>query len=286
MSSRHKKAIATILIALMFLGAQSVYAGTWFHSDRLAVWIFDVGQGDAIFIDAPDMQILVDGGPSDAILEKLSDVMAPWDRTIDTVIATHPHADHVLGLNAVLERYDIEEIVDSGAVYGAAAAEGFERLGGDSAIAASKGLSWDLGNGARLDVVWPAVSMAGEAPRNVHDANVVLLLTYGDTTMLFTGDAETEHEEKFVLDLPHVDVLKVGHHGSDTSTGPTLLNLTTPGYAVVSAGEENDYGHPSPLVVDRLRQSGAEVLRTDFHGDIRIMTQGGEPSFQAFPNNY
>ncbi|MBI1907919.1 MBL fold metallo-hydrolase [Candidatus Uhrbacteria bacterium] len=244
--------------------------------------MFDVGQGDAIFIDAPDMQVLIDGGPSDAVLEKLSSVLPPWDRSIDLVVATHPHADHILGLDAVLGRYAVGALVDTGTPYDTAAAEGFERLGGAAATVAQAGMSWELGNGATLEVVWPEVPVT-DAVDNVHDGNVVLLLTYGETTMLLTGDAETEHEEAFALDLPHIDVLKVGHHGSDTSTGMTLVNLTSPDYAIISVGAENDYGHPSPLVVDRLARSGAAVLRTDLDGDIRVLTEGDEPHVTTFP---
>lgn len=282
MSSRHKKIFVTLVIGLAFLIGQALYAGTWLKSDRLAVWVFDVGQGQAIFIDAPKMQILIDGGPSDVVLEKLAGVLPPWDKSIDLMIATHPHADHVIGLSAVLERYEVGQVVDSGLNYPEAAAVGFEHLGGDMATPAESGLGWDLGNGARLEVVWPADSMAGKSVDNVHDGNVVTLLTYGDTTMLLTGDAENEHEEQFAPNLPHIDVLNVGHHGSDTSTSPMLVNLTTPSYAVISVGANNDYGHPSALVVDRLLQSGAQVFRTDIVGDVRILTDGGEPQIVTF----
>lgn len=240
------------------------------------MWVFDVGQGDAVFIDAPDKQILVDGGPGSAVLEKLSAVLPPWDRSIDLMIATHPHADHVEGLNAVLEYYDVDTVVDSGVSYGEAPALAFDALNGESVVAA-QGMTFDLGNGARLDVVWPETFIDDVVLDNPHDRNVVLLLTYGDTTMLLTGDAEQEYEEQFAVTLPHVDVLKVGHHGSDTSTGLVLTNLTTPNVAIISVGEHNNYGHPSALVVDRLLRAGTRVFRTDHDGDVRVWTDGGEP---------
>lgn len=243
----------------------------------MTVWVFDVGQGDSIFIDAPDMQILVDGGRGDAVLEKLSAVLPPWDRSIDMIIASHPHADHIEGLNAVFESYLVGEVIASGVVYDQVPALAFESLSGDQVTAAVRGMSWDLGNGARLDLLWPSDVMNGEVVTNVHEGNVTVLLTYGETTMLLTGDAEREQEEGFVSALPHVDVLKVGHHGSDTSTSPALVNITSPDYAVISVGAQNTYGHPSSLVVDRLLRAGAVVLRTDQDGDIRIRSTGGEP---------
>lgn len=243
----------------------------------MTVWVFDVGQGDSVFIDAPEMQILVDGGRGDAVREKLSAVLPPWDRSIDMMFVTHPHADHVEGLNAVLEMYDVDTVVTSGVQYGEVPALAFDVLVGDDVVIASQGMSWDLGNGARLDVVWPAVPMNGAVVDNVHEGNVVTLLTYGNTTVLLTGDAEQEQEEGFVSALPHVDVLKVGHHGSDTSTSPALVNIVSPDYAVISVGAENSYGHPTRLVVDRLLRAGAAVLRTDQDGDIRIRSTGGEP---------
>ena len=121
-------ALARIAAALLALNAWR--AGTWFNSTALTGGCFDVGQGDAVFIDAPNIQVLVDGGPGTAVLEKLSSVLPPWDRSIDLMIATHPHADHVEGRNAVLENYDVGTVVDSGVSYGEAPALAFDALNG------------------------------------------------------------------------------------------------------------------------------------------------------------
>lgn len=277
MKRRMISTLSLLCVGALLLAVQALRAGTWFSSDRVAVWVFDVGQGDAIFIDGPERDILIDGGPSDAVLEKLGRVLPPWDRTIDVVIATHPHADHINGLLAVLEEYEVGEVVDSGLVYDEAPAVAFDETVGAHAVAATQGMAWDVGNGATLSVVWPPTSMDDMTRRNVHDANVVTLLTYGDTTMLFTGDAETEIEEQFAPQLSQIDVLKVGHHGSDTSTGSFLLNLIRPAWAVISVGDGNAYGHPSAIVADRLRGAGVRILRTDVDGDIRFLTNGHEP---------
>ncbi len=283
MSRRFQKSLSIILLIAVSLVAEAFFSGTWLHPHRLAVWVFDVGQGDAIFIDAPGKQILIDGGPNDAILEKLASVLPPWDRRLDVIIATHPHADHVLGLDAVLENYQVDEVVDDGLVYNSAAALGFENLGGDTAVVASRGLSWDLGDGGVLKVIWPAAAAAGTFTDDVNDGSIVALLTYGQTTILLTGDAVVAQEEHFFADLPHVDVLKVGHHGSDTSSGPDLLKAITPNFALISVGVDNSYGHPSKIVLDRLHQVGAQVYRTDTDGDLRVLSDGGEPTVTNFP---
>lgn len=243
----------------------------------MTVWVFDVGQGDSIFIDAPDMQVLVDGGPGDVVLEKLSSVLPPWDRSIDVMIATHPHADHVEGLNAVREAYDVGTVYANGEVYDEPPAVAYALH--DDVQALSAGQSIDLGNGARLDVVWPVALLEGTASSDPNDGSVVMMLTYGDTTMLLTGDVGIEEEGRLAASglLHAVDVLKVGHHGSDTSTSVPFVNMLHPTYAVISVGESNDYGHPSSLVIDRLVRAGTAVLRTDVDGDVRITSTGADP---------
>ncbi len=287
MSHTHQKTLAIILVLSVSLLAEAFFSGTWFHPHRLAVWVFDVGQGDAIFIDSPTKQILIDGGPNDAILEKLASVLPPWDRSLDVILATHPHADHVLGLDAVLENYQVAEVVDDGLRYNSAAALAFDQLDHNQAVVASRGMSWDLGEvdgtQATLKVIWPAQSLSGEFTDDANDGSIVALLTYGNTTMLLTGDSGVAQEDLYDLDLPHIDVLKVGHHGSDTSSGPNLLSKITPTFALISVGVDNSYGHPSKVVLDRLHQAGAQVFRTDTDGDLRVLSDGGEPTVTNFP---
>ncbi len=283
MSRRYQKILGLILLIAVSLLAEAIFSGTWLHPHRLAIWVFDVGQGDAIFIDAPGKQILIDGGPNSDILEKLASVLPPWDRSLDVVLATHPHADHVLGLDAVLENYQVDQVVDDGLVYNSAAAIGFEDLGGNTATVASRNLTWDLGDGGVLRVIWPASPLTGAFTDDANDGSIVALLTYGETTILLTGDAGLAQEELYAAGLPHIDVLKVGHHGSDTSSGPDLLQTITPNFALISVGVDNSYGHPSRIVLDRLAQSGAQVYRTDTDGDLRVLTDGGEPTVTNFP---
>ena len=269
----------TVLVLVSMLG-QFFVSGTGFDKETIAIWIFDVGQGDAIFIDAPNAQVLIDGGPSVEVIEKLTATMPYWDRSIDLLVNSHPHADHVTGLVHVLERYDVTSVWTSGQAYGTDIFDAFKDLSFQQAVVSGEVI--DLGAGATLTVLWPELSFADDRLENTHDANVTLLFEYGETTMLFTGDMETEVEEQILAQLEHIDVLKVGHHGSLTSTSPELLEVTTPDYAVIQVGEDNSYGHPHPVILDRLKNYDAQILRTDQDGDVRITTDGGEPSLMLF----
>lgn len=281
-SSRNNRIAAVVVLLLASLAVQLMLSGRLFHPDRITVWVFDIGQGDAIFIDAPDAQVLIDGGPDDEILEKLSTVMPFWDRSIDVVINTHPHADHVMGLDYVLERYAVGEVWVSGQEYDSDAFAYFKELEKNEWTLVHAGDDMDLGDGARLDVLWPDIDVEGKILESTHDGNVVTEVTYGNTTILLTGDFEADRERQILDELDHVDVLKVGHHGSETSTSWELLQDITPDYAVISVGEGNDYGHPKPGVLDRLHAIGATILRTDLDGDVRITSDGDEPEVRTF----
>lgn len=267
------RALSLLALVMVFaVAVQTVVAGTGVgaREDRVVVWVFDVGQGDAIFIDAPDAQVLIDGGPSDEILEKLSAVMPFWDRTIDLVINTHPHADHVTGLNHVLERYIVEEVWVSGQDYTTETFAYFQSLTDIDAQAVSEGDGFALGGGAQLDVLWPKQEITGERIDDPNAGSVVTLLTFGELDMLLTGDIGVEEEFEILDTFDAVDVLKVGHQGSKTSSSMAFLTKADPEIAVISVGQ-NDYGHPHKSVVDRIESIGSTILRTDQDGDVRIL---------------
>jgi len=282
-SKKHlKKAIGIAVVLVLSVMFQTIVSGTAFQEDALAVWVFDIGQGDAIFIDGPLVQVLIDGGPDGSVLEKLSAVMPFWDHDIDLLINSHPHKDHVEGLAHVLERYDVSAVWDSGQEYGTDTFAYYQQLSEPIHNSTHAGETYDLGGGAVLTVLWPAYNVSDQRLPNPHDGNVTVLLTYGDTTVLLTGDMESEVEAQIVDELPHIDVLKVGHHGSLTSTSPELLQAITPDYAVISVGADNDYGHPHPVILDRLQRAGVRILRTDEDGDVRIRSTGAEPEVTLF----
>jgi competence protein ComEC len=261
------------VLAVLFviqISAIAYRSGRW-NDAEARVFVFDVGQGDAMLIDGADRDVIIDGGPTRfGLLEALSLVRFPWERSVDVVIATHPHADHIIGLLALIETYEIGEIMENGSAYSEAAAEAFREVRDSRRSAVGvRGQRWELGLHSTLQILWPLDETADVAASNVHERAVVAKLTVGEKSMLFTGDAEAEVEAS-LGDIGEIDVLKVGHHGSDTSSSDEFLRLITPSIAVISLGEGNPYGHPSPFVLGRLSAVGSRVLRTDRDGTIRI----------------
>jgi len=206
-------------------------------------------------------------------------VMSPWDRTIDAVVLTHPHADHVTGINHVLERYRVGTVYDTGSRTYSSAVDTFEHHLDSTNVKRMQIADGDtlrFGE-VRMDVVWPPESKVTKYPQDPNRTSAVLRLDYADTEVLLTGDAYTEDEIEFVDEVGKVDVLKVGHSGSRTSSSSTFLTQIDAKHGVISVGRDNSYGHPHPAVVDRLREHGMTVWRTDHNGDIFLSSNGEEP---------
>lgn len=245
----------------------------------LTVAFLDVGQGDAIFIEAPNgNQMLIDGGPGRAVFAPLGEMMPFYDHSIDVVIATHPDADHIGGIPEVLRRYDVNFFLDPGVpsdtgTY-AALLSALEESAAEYIIT-RRGMRLALGGGAVLEILFPDRDMAGA---DTNDASIVAKLVYGDTSFLLTGDSP-QKIEKYLVSIDgknlDVDVLKAGHHGSKTSTSEGLLGFSSPATAIISAGAGNRYGHPHEEVLARLREFGVKILRTDEEGTI-VMKSDGE----------
>lgn len=248
-------------------------------SDRLTVTFMDVGQGDAILIESPaGHRVLVDGGPSGrAVSEGLGRQMPFWNKRLDLVVLTHPEEDHLNGLVTALERYDVKGILASpveaeSAAYGAWR-EAVEREGAPY-YEAAPGEWFDLGRGARLEVLGPPADLVEGSGGDLNNNSVVLRLTWGEVSFLLPGDLEMAGEEALLRqggDLRST-VLKVAHHGAADATGAPLLAAVRPAVAVISVGADNWFGHPSPQVLERLGDS--LVYRTDLNGSVKLSTDG------------
>lgn len=267
-------------IFLLALVAASIfiwYAVFYFEAHQnLIIDFFDVGQGDAIFIEAPNNnQVLIDGGPNNAVLSKLGEVMPFWDRSINLLVLTHPHADHLDGLLEVLKRYDIETVLEAGVNHTIPEYEEWHKLLKEKNIKiviAKSGERVYLSGQTYLDILTPMESYENESPKNIHDSTVVSKLTHGSSTAIFMGDAERKTEYALLFsgaDLKS-DILKVGHHGSKTSTSEEFLKAVSPRFAIISAGRKNRYGHPHQDVLDRLATFRIKIFRTDQDGDIKF----------------
>ncbi len=238
---------------------------------ELRLTFFDVGQGDAAHIRAAEQyDIVIDGGPDERFARQLSRTLAAGDRTIDLLVLTHPHADHLVGLLGVLERYDVREILLTDAVSDSRAFRVWqERIAAEHAtIIRAAPHERLVFPGGTLTVLWP--DETGVPSLSLNDSSVVLRLDLGTTCALFMGDASVEVEQRLAPDIPRCPILKVGHHGSATSTGDGLLEAMRPEVAIISAGRNNRYGHPAPSTLRRLERAVPQVYRTDLDGAIEI----------------
>lgn len=275
-----EKRLRIYLVAFLAIAAILVWRVALARPSELRVSFLDVGQGDAIFIQFPDTtEVLIDGGPDATVLHELSEQMSPGDHSIDMVIATHPDADHLAGLVDVLARYEVETIVETGILKDTQLSEAWNRAvkeEGANIVIIDGPKRLRFGETAALDILWPQQSFAGEMITEPNVYGIVGQLTYGASSFLFTADIDRSVEGRLLLGgaLRDVDVLKVAHHGSKTSTGEALLDAVRPEIAVISVGEGNRYGHPHPSVLDRLARRGITIFRTDRDGRIEFLSNG------------
>ena len=253
---------------------------------RLHVTFADVGQGEAVLITTPGGKgILVDGGPDPLDAVRLLGNRLPfWDRSVDLVVLTHTHSDHVTGLTEVLRIYDVRHILEREAQYDSPAHHAWRRAveeEGAVVTQARAGQVVALGDGVFMQVISPQVRLLTGTASDVDNASVVLRLVYGDVSFLLTGDTGDMFGEAEVELLARgapvdSDVLKVAHHGSrSSSTGP-FLDAVSPVAAVISAGEDNRFGHPHPETMETLLRhvTNDRLLVTKDRGTIEFVTDG------------
>lgn len=258
--------ILTVLVAVFLLAA---------HEEQLlpdgktvTVRFLDIGQGDSAWITGPSgQQILIDGGPDMRTLEDLGQMMPFFDRSIDLLILSHPHLDHVASFPEVLRRYHIGQVLISGAAYSNGPYEEFLTLLKQEKIPViipERGKVLDMGDNMLLDILWPPPVYFGKTVKKIHDTNVVVKLRYGEDAALFVGDLEIAGENRLLADKIDLsaDVLKVGHHGSRTSTSSGFLIAVHPKLAVVSVAAKNSYGLPDEDVLARISHFGIPYQTT------------------------
>jgi competence protein ComEC len=246
---------------------------------KLRVSFLDVGQGDSILIQTPSgHDMLIDGGATNIVLERLAKQMSFFDRSIDVVVATHPDADHVTGLIPVLEKYNVEKIIIS-KVEGETGI--FEDLNnhikneGAHIIIAEVGDEINFNDDVSAKILFPTKNYIAKK-NDTNDASVSMVLQYDDITFLLTGDLPTTNESKLISGglTKNITVYKAGHHGSKSSSGEQLLTYIRPEYAIISAGKDNTYGHPNIETLERLQKYAKEIVSTIDRGTISFRTDG------------
>ncbi|HKO33297.1 MAG TPA: DNA internalization-related competence protein ComEC/Rec2, partial [Candidatus Limnocylindria bacterium] len=253
---------------------------------RLHLFALDIGQGDAILVVAPTGETaLIDGGPDpDLTLRRLGERLPFWQRRLDVLVLTHPHEDHLAGLLPALERFEVGTVIEPGRLYDNPSYPRFLELAAHEPDAvmrqARAGDVIRLGPAARLQVLYPSPDDVARAlpEDDINNASVVLLLESAGFRALLTGDAEAP-VERLLLErglLGQVDVLKVGHHGSDSSTLPEMLAIVRPAVALISCGVDNEYGHPHAVTLEHLAAiPGLRIRRTNLEGTLEVVADGG-----------
>ncbi|MDD2235274.1 MAG: ComEC/Rec2 family competence protein [Desulfitobacteriaceae bacterium] len=245
-------------------------------SDQLTVHFLDVGQGDSILIQFPnDSVMLVDAGPDENGAPVISYLKKQGVEKIDYLVATHPHADHIGGMAAVIKEFDINKVYMPKVTH---TTKTFEDMllsikrKGLKIIPARAGLDILDRDGLQATFIAPC----GTDYDSLNNYSAIVKIQYGSTSFLLTGDAEGISEKEMLdnsVDL-RADVLKVGHHGSSSSTTPAFLKSVTPEYAVILVGAENKYGHPHQETLEHLADAGVIVYRTDQEGTIIFASDG------------
>ncbi|MBN1857534.1 MAG: DNA internalization-related competence protein ComEC/Rec2 [Dehalococcoidia bacterium] len=275
--SRMRWAIPPLLIIAALVWSAVAVA----PDGKLHVVFLDVGQGDAILVISPSGRtVLVDGGThASGISTMLGQHLPFWNRTIDMVISTQPHADHIGGLLDVLDRYEVHTVVQSTTNYDSLLVEEWNRRLSYldiSPVQATAGMSVALDEGTILTLLNPPEKRVTGTSDDVDNNGVVLRIDYGTVSFLLTADIRLETERRLLHDgTPlRATVLKVGHHGSDTSSGSQFLAAVDPECAIVSVGKDNSYGHPHESVVNRLEEYSTHLYTTAESGTIELTTDG------------
>ena len=247
------------------------------NDGRLTVHFLDVGQGDSEFIELPNGQCMLIDASVSSYGDKITQAIQGYGYSeIDYLVATHPHADHIGGMSDIIESFEIGDIYIPKAV---STSKTYENL---LTVISDKGLEINTAKADKtiysdsemqIDILAPV----SESYDETNNYSAVVKITYGSDSFLFTGDAE-EYSENEMLDYCYdklsADVLKVGHHGSSSSTGDDFLNAVNPQYAVISCGVGNSYGHPHSETISRLNDMGIDYYRTDINGTVTISCDG------------
>ena len=308
----NRRSIKLILVAVLtgFFAIRGVFGFTTYpyEAGNLYVHILDVGQGDAILIHTPqNKKILIDTGPHNNIREPLSDILGFGLHHIDEVYLSHPHSDHISGLLTVIKKYTVGEVWYTGVIHTTPV---FRELLQQIRImhiplVRVQESGTRIIDGVHFEVLYPDKNIEHksdwvEGHNGLNDTSIVLRVMFGETSFLLMGDAEEALENYLLgqyatstvipaqagihsvqndelIEIPSsplkADVLKVGHHGSKTSTQKKFLEAVNPTWAVISSGE-NNYGHPHPSVINRLNKKGVHVLQTNLHGTITFISDG------------
>jgi competence protein ComEC len=284
-SKKGIKIIATFLFVLLVAGCgmnrtESDAVEKSAQGQELTVKVLDIGQGDAILIRVAGQNVLVDTGDIPMQEKLVAHLKKAGIKTIDKVIITHPHADHLGGMSAVFDNFEVKAIYDSGQTTTTATYKKYLAAIKKKNISfnvVKPGDKLDIGSGASLKFLGPLQPLFSGGKDDLNNNSVVAKLVYGNFSMLLVGDAEQEAEgrilKEFGGELKSM-VLKSGHHGSNTASSAPFLKAVAPEAVIISVGENNDYHHPHPSTMKKYQNAKLKIYRTDQNGTVTITSNG------------
>ena len=281
----NKKAQILTIVVFLILGVLVTIFGDEFIADTSLAWnvngtleihYLDVGQGDSAYIKVNDFDILIDAGPrsdADRLIAQLEEFNID---DFEMIVATHPHEDHIGGMVSVFNRYSVEAFYMPSVTHTTKTFENMINAVASEGIKVKtikEGMNFDLGEGAYIDVYSPIY----ESYEEFNDYSPIMKLVFGDTSFMFTGDAEAHAEQEVVAKYPtdlQAEVLKFGHHGSSTSSTEEFVKAVDPDYGIISCGLNNKYGHPHRETLNLIDKYNIESYRTDLQGQITLISDG------------
>jgi competence protein ComEC len=274
--------IQLLFAALILITSVTVFEvkKTSSTNDKTVIYFFDVGQGDSELIQKGDYQILIDGGPDDKVLAELGKAMPIGDRKIEMVVLTHPHADHLAGLNQVLDRYEVDRIYGSGVISATDQYLAFLNKIKDKKIpyfVPETGETIQPYDKAKITFLWPGESYLKKTENNLNNTSEVFNFCLELRCTLFTGDLEAKGQQMMTEQLSQIgktgllsaEIIKVPHHGSNNALDNKTYDQIKAKTAIIEVGRDNQYGHPHKELTDFLNQNKIEIKRTDQLGTIK-----------------
>jgi len=262
------------ILTILFLSLCSVFFISLKHNpiDGAEIYFFNVGQGDATLIQNGDYQILIDGGPDESVLSRLGKVMPLEDKNIEMVILSHPHSDHISGLNSILDRYTISKVYSSGVIFSSDQYLSFLDKVKDKKIPfeiPELGYSIMPFKNSKIEFLWPGEQYQGKIASNENNSSLVVRFCSYSVCALLPGDQETDEQEKmldYYAGIPKVfgsNIFKFPHHGSNNAANKHFTDVVGPEFVIYSVGEKNTYGHPSKEAQNIFSGTFTKIFRTD-----------------------